>query len=240
VSTGIRRVAVVIPSRDEADALDDSLTSVVAARAELLRRHDAIAVDILVVLDSTGDESHAIARRFDVAVAEVAIGRVGAVRDHGVRASLAQRPDIPAAATLAASTDADSRVPADWLIEHVRLADAGADLVVGTVRPNFARDAPLLHRWLERHTLADGHPHVHGANLSIRGDLYLAIGGFCDLAAHEDVALVDAARRHRATIVATGRAAVSTSERLVGRVDGGFATYLSTLTLRPDETQAGS
>jgi hypothetical protein len=41
-----------------------------------------------------------------------------------------------------------------------------------------------------RHHLRDGHPHVHGANLGIRGDTYLALGAEPSLRAGEDVELV--------------------------------------------------
>jgi hypothetical protein len=56
-------------------------------------------------------------------------------------------------------------------------ADDDVDLVLGTVLPDDL-PASLLDRWLQRHRLIEGHPHMRGANLGIRADIYLEIGGF--------------------------------------------------------------
>jgi hypothetical protein len=69
------------------------------------------------------------------------------------------------------------------------LADAqsGAHLVLGTVIPDDGL-LPAVHRaWLHRHQLREGHPHVHGANLGIRADSSLALGGWPQWPAGEDV-----------------------------------------------------
>ncbi|HEX3723217.1 MAG TPA: hypothetical protein VHV31_10520, partial [Nitrolancea sp.] len=100
--------------------------------------------------------------------------------------------------------------------------------VLGTVLPD---DLPTsaFNRWLQRHRLTEGHPHVHGANLGIRADTYLAIGGFAPLYVGEDVALAQRAVEAGATIARTATIPVMTSARLRGRVVGGFATYLNTV-----------
>jgi len=77
-----------------------------------------------------------------------------------------------------ANTDADSVVPRDWLIRMVDAADAGVQVVLGTVAPDVELPQTLRAAWIARHQLHDGHPHIHGANLGIRADTYLALGGW--------------------------------------------------------------
>ena len=87
----------------------------------------------------------------------------------------------------------------------------------------------VLAAWRLRHRLADGHPHVHGANLGVRGDTYLAAGGFRNVAAHEDVLLRDAVRALGGIVVSTGSGPVLTSGRQRGRAPAGLAHYLREL-----------
>ena len=138
--------------------------------------------------------------------------------------------------TWLACTDADSAVPAGWILEQVRLADAGADVVVGTVRPDPADlTATQLAAW--RATRVPGRPngHVHGANLGVRADAYLRAGGFPDRPVHEDVDLVAALVASGARVVATDACDVLTSGRLLGRAPGGYAGYLRSRFGVPDD-----
>ena len=70
------------------------------------------------------------------------------------------------------------------------------------------------------------HPHVHGANLGVRADAYLAVGGFDDLDLHEDHVLAARLREAGRPVVTTSLDPVVTSHRLQGRIDGGVATDL--------------
>ena len=99
-------------------------------------------------------------------------------------------------------------------------------------------DPRVLGAWLERHELREGHGHVHGANLGVRADAYLAVGGFAPLAVHEDVGLVARLRDAGHPWVATDRCRVRTSGRTESRVDGGFATFLAGLTAGPGDVAA--
>ena len=129
-----------------------------------------------------------------------------------------------------ANTDADSVVPPDWLVAQVRMAAAGRDLVVGTVRPRPDDLTPDVLGGLARAAqLSDGHEHVHGANLGFSLAAYLPVGGFAPLPVHEDVELVEAMRRASLDWVATGAIAVSTSGRRTARAPHGFASYLDGL-----------
>jgi hypothetical protein len=127
-----------------------------------------------------------------------------------------------------ASTDADSRVPRDWLVEHLALAESGVGLVLGTVVPDPADlDPERLAAWYGAHRLADGHGHVFGANLGVRADVNGAAGGFPARASGEDEALVLAAKALGVRWRATDACRVVTSGRLRGRAPGGFADYLA-------------
>jgi hypothetical protein len=77
--------------------------------------------------------------------------------------------------------------------------------------------------------LADGHPHVHGANLGISGAAYVRTGGWGDLVAHEDVDLVQRAVAAGVPVARSGGAPVLTSSRLDARAPDGFAAYLRAL-----------
>lgn len=142
-----------------------------------------------------------------------------------VRSRLAQLPDR---CLWLANTDADSAVPANWLTTQVRFAAAGIDAVIGTVTPD-GLDPEIDLRWHERHVLAEGHTHVHGANLGLRASTYLQAGGFADTAVHEDRDLVDRVKTLTARWVATHQNSVRTLGSLGSRVSGGFASYITDL-----------
>jgi hypothetical protein len=87
--------------------------------------------------------------------------------------------------------------------------------------------APARAEWLRRHHLREGHPHVHGANLGIRGDAYLGLGGWPALATGEDAELARrAARTGHLRISRTASIPVVTSTRSHSRAPHGFASYL--------------
>ena len=67
---------------------------------------------------------------------------------------------------------------------------------------------------------------MHGANLGVRADAYLAAGGMPELTVSEDVALVGALRGAARAVVSTGRIPVVTGARRDSRVTGGFAHHL--------------
>lgn len=224
-------VAVVIPARDEEELLPRCLDSVAAALDTLALVHPEIQARVFVVLDSCRDGSaELVARRAGVTAVPVAVGCVGAARAAGVSSAIVWASTPPRDPLWLASTDADSSVPRDWLVGQVDLAILGHELVVGTVRPAPGDlTATELDEWRGRHTLADGHHHVHGANLGFALAAYRAVGGFRSLPVHEDLELVAALRRAGVTWVATGDLPVATSGRRTGRAPDGFAAYLDGL-----------
>ena len=225
----LRWVGVVVPARDEEDLLPGCLRALDVARREAGRRH-GVEVDVAVVLDACRDRSADVVAGAPgvLAVPGPGLG-VGPARAAGAAALLRRHRHRAAEVGWLATTDADSRVPADWLVRQVSLADAGADVVLGSVVVDDGGGLPESARrqWQATYVARDGHGHVHGANAGLRLDTYLAVGGFADLDRDEDVALA-AATAHR-RVVRTASIPVVTSARLRSRAPGGFAEHLARL-----------
>ncbi|NYD67422.1 glycosyltransferase [Agromyces atrinae] len=221
----IATLAIVIPVHDEEQLLARCLTAMDDSVRLLAARRPDIEVRVVVVLDACSDGSAEIAARFPVAVETIDVALVGAARAHGVGIALA---GADPATTWIANTDADSAVPLGWATVHVDLAERGADLVLGTVRPDFAdlSDAQIAD-WIATHEPGVAYGNTHGANLGMRADRYLAAGGFESVAAHEDVILVDHLREAGARTVATADCEVLTSGRAEGRAPEGYAAFLA-------------
>ncbi|MET0736227.1 MAG: glycosyltransferase family A protein [Microbacterium sp.] len=217
--------AVVIPAHNEEELLGDCLASVEVATKAACRVVPHVSV--YVVLDACTDASRAVAERYNVEIVTVDAGRVGAARGAGVAAAIRAHAGGALSRLWIAHTDADSTVPSHWLTHQLRLARRGADIVVGTVRPDF-RDlsADQVHAWHATHTPGVANGHVHGANLGTRASTLVGAGGFEDTDEHEDVWLVAEARSRGARLVASDAAWVQTSGRQTGRTAGGYARYL--------------
>lgn len=220
--TSIRAVVVVVPVHDEAELLERCLMSVSASVAAV-----RASCQVRIVLDACTDASADIAARHPFPTLRVAANAVGAARAAGVRDGLSAVSHVPAHRVWIANTDADSVVPVNWLVVQLELAAAGADVVVGTVRPDFD-DLSEEHRrlWLDTHEPGRPNGHTHGANLGVRASTYLQVAGFGELVEHEDVRLVEACRSAGADVRASDANEVVTSGRLAGRTPGGYAGYL--------------
>ncbi|MCC3273586.1 glycosyltransferase [Arthrobacter zhangbolii] len=223
-------VGVVIPARDEEQLLPRCLAAVAAAVAALKGRVVPAEVSVAVVLDSCTDGSARAAAQagrrlgLDLHLLQTDAGSVGAARHVGTAAMLGL------GAQWIAVTDADTVVPASWLVIQLGFADAGYELVLGTVEPDAADlSAEHLARWHAEHRLTEGHPHIHGANMAFSARAYTAAGGFEPLHIHEDVQLVSRIRAAGAGWTATDRMRAVTSGRLDGRVPAGFSGYLRRL-----------
>ena len=227
----VRAVCVVVPVHDE-EALLGRCIAALRHAVDLERsRAGAVSVEVVLVLDGCTDASASIARLSPFRVVEVSERRVGAARATGVEAGLAALREVsgtlPDAAVWIASTDADSVVPQHWVSSQLELAEQGADVVVGTVRPD-PTDLTARQRaaWSATHVPGRANGHVHGANLGMRADVYAAAGGYPPVDEHEDVVLVARARAAGARVVASDDAWVLTSGRQQGRTPGGYARYL--------------
>ncbi|MCX5544342.1 glycosyltransferase [Paraburkholderia sp. CNPSo 3076] len=211
-------IGVVIPAHNEARLIAACLASVRCAASHPALRGEAVR--LLVVLDACTDTTAAIVLDFGFEALCVEARNVGVARAAGAQALLA------CGARWLAFTDADSHVAPDWLAAQLALA---ADAVCGPVSvDDWSALAPCARAaWERRYRDADGHRHIHGANLGVAAHAYLRAGGFPPLACSEDVALVDLLIATGATLAWSAAPRVVTSGRRDARARGGFGDTLA-------------
>ncbi len=230
----IKAAGVVIPAHNE----EDLLPSCLAAVRQAVRMLTGLRVYIIVVADACADRTADRARENGAAVLEIGAHSVGAAREAGVQEVLRRTRPLDPVEVWLATTDADTLVPADWLVRHLRHAAAGWDAVVGTITvtgwADHPPEVPLL--FYEHYATGRGtHSHVHGANLGFRADAYLAAGGFSPSRTAEDHALVDSLTAAGCRVLRTTEVNVVTSARRRARAPHGFSHLLSMLGVaKPD------
>jgi hypothetical protein len=207
------------------------------ARGLTFVRHATIEVVAHRCSDATAMvAAGALGRDGEVALDETS-WCVGQVRDRGVRRALSRlgcRPDD----TWVLSTDADTRVGAAWVVDvlaSARRVDAVA--VVGLAALDRWRGTPegaaaytrLLTAGLRSGDPVHQHDHVYGANLAVRADAYLAVGGFPAVPHGEDQSLVDRLQLAGYPLLRSAEVTVRTSGRLAARAAGGLADRLTAL-----------
>jgi len=234
----IEYICVVIPARNEADAIADCLAAVAVASSAI---PDSVTVSVTLVADRCTDStvSRAVGSwsgQGSLRIIEANAGSAGRARDIGfMSADTEAAPDLRR--TWVVTTDADSQVPSDWLESHLAYANSGFDGVAGTIDildwealPDCA--ARSYRRMLAEARTADGqHGDVFGANLGIRASALHAVGGFPDVGYGEDHAVWSALRRYGFRLVAPAALVVRTSGRFAGRAHGGLADLLGRLAL---------
>jgi hypothetical protein len=104
----------------------------------------------------------------------------------------------------------------------------GTDAVRGTVavRDWGSYGAPMQQHYERSYTDADGHQHIHGADLGVSAEAYRLAGGFPLLETSEDVALVDALHNVGARIAWSARPREHTSARRIFRAPLVFGATL--------------
>jgi glycosyltransferase involved in cell wall biosynthesis len=221
-------LVVVIPAHNE-EALIGAALAAMQEAVRFARKTDPLAphVEIVVVADACTDRTIEIASEFvGVRVCAVAGRNVGAARATGVRLALEQL-DCAFSEVWIANTDADSVVPYNWITSQTDLARRGYTGMIGTVRPDFADlSSAQIRVWRATHTVGEPNGHVHGANLGVRADAYLQVGGFCAEPAHEDVTLVERLVSAGHLLLPSDDCEVITSGRREGRAPEGYADYL--------------
>lgn len=222
-------IGVVIPAHNEERYLEGCLAAIRTAACHPSLRDESVYV--AVVLDHCTDGSRDIVARhaqtmgtaaYRVEGLSVNACNVGAARATGAERLLA------GGARWLAFTDADTHVAPDWLVAQLQL---GADAVCGTVG---VEDWSLYHteptsvrsHFHARYLDADGHRHIHGANLGVCAAAYRRAGGFRPLACSEDVALVAALECCGARVAWSAAPRVTTSARTDARARGGFGDTL--------------
>lgn len=223
-------VAVLIPARNEEVLLGRCLESVIRAINAL---PVTIRATIVLVSDCSTDRTAEIGYRL---IGEHGIvlltgsGTVGTARALAASYAIAQTTE-PRSNVWLANTDADCVVPSSWLSDQIAFAAAGIEAVAGIISvDNFDEHGPEVPaRFHTSYTIhADGtHPHIHGANLGVRADRYLEVGGWADLKTGEDHDLWGRLRRTGVRLLSSAQLQVVTSGRRVGRAPSGFTGALA-------------
>ncbi|WP_327299152.1 MULTISPECIES: glycosyltransferase [unclassified Streptomyces] len=231
-------LAVVIPAHNEEALLAKALDAIrTASQHPALQR---VRVLTVVAADSCLDGTAATARRAGAQVVPLDCRNAGQARAAAAHRAL-EILGGPAGSWLA-STDADSTVPPNWLaFQHARACE-GWEAIVGTVSvADWPQHVPGLAGRHQRHYNASRptrgpwlHPHVHGANLGVSADAYVAVGGFPPVPVSEDHGLVAALSAGKHRILRTQDCPVTTSGRLRPRARGGFGDHLAALALEED------
>lgn len=222
-------VGAVIPASNEEKTIAKCLRSILCSAKRCTRCE---TFWIVVVADSCSDQTAAIARSVlstQGEVIECAVRSPGSARRLGARAVLEHFRGRDPKHIWLANTDADTHVPENWLDTHLTLADVNASAVAGIVDLDPDELRPEVARLYDRtyKVAADGtHGHVHGANLGVRADAYLDVGGWPDVQVSEDHGLWDRLMRRGWSLQSPTASVVLTSGRLQGRAQGGFADTL--------------
>lgn len=226
-------IDVVVPVHDEQEHLGACLDAL-----ELCVAATPLPVTLTVVLDACADASEEIglgrARIVRIAERNVGAARAAGFADVAARADDTRVGDPTPHGTASrwfATTDADSRVPPTWLLDQLRLAMGGADVVAGLVEVDdwSGWDPTLRAEYLSRYCSTAGHRHIHGANLGLSARAYRALGGFDPVISDEDVRLVRSAQEAGLTVAWSATSPVVTSARRIGRAPGGFSHHLAGL-----------
>ena len=210
-------LAVVIPAHNEALSIGACVQAVRRAAQAPALRGEPVAV--IVVLDACTDATGVVARKSAALTVMVAARNVGVARARGAELAL------HFGARWLAFTDADTLVAPEWLAAQLAL---GCDAVCGTVAVGdwgSHAERTRLHHDATYHD-ADGHRHIHGANLGVSAAAYRRAGGFSPLHSSEDVALVRALQACNVTIAWSAAPRVVTSSRRDYRAPAGFGAAL--------------
>jgi len=223
-------IAILIPARDEELLLTRCLRSVARARAAL---PSYITSDVIFVADHCTDRTLDMARRLlrghGIAVPSQ-YGVVGMARSLAAEIALS-RYTGPLNRCWLANTDADCELPDTWLNDQLALAEQGAEAIAGIVCVDSfdGHPAHVVGRFRETYLIhSDGtHPHVHGANLGVRADVYRSAGGWRSLDTAEDHDLWNRLKSLGRNCRSVSALEITTSGRVIGRAPNGFAGALA-------------
>jgi glycosyltransferase involved in cell wall biosynthesis len=223
-------VAVLIPARNEEILIARCLESVIRASDSL---PGTVKATIVLVSDCSTDRTAEIADRLigsRGSVLHTRAGTVGTARAFAASHAI-EKTTAPLSNVWLANTDADCIVPWAWLRDQIEFAVSGIEAVAGIVSvDSFEEHGPEVHaRFRSSYSIhPDGtHPHIHGANLGVRADRYIDVGGWANLKTAEDHDLWGRLRRTGVRVLSSAQLQVVTSGRRVGRAPSGFAGALT-------------
>jgi hypothetical protein len=251
----VAKSVVAIPVRDEADRIGACLTALNAQ----IQPPDAV----VLLLNNCRDETEAIARsmaprmRFRLDIARRTLAPAQANAGHARRLAMQRAAGLAGEHGVLLATDADCRVPPDWVRRNLMALNKCADIVCGRavidpveavlipthLHADDARECRLIAAldmlaWMldpEPHDPPTRHTEASGASLAVRVGAYRRVGGIPDRPAGEDRAFVralwmlDARVRHDPDI------RVNVSGRIIGRALGGMADAIRRRMIQQDE-----
>jgi cellulose synthase/poly-beta-1,6-N-acetylglucosamine synthase-like glycosyltransferase len=256
---------VGIPVRDEEERLPACLRALAQQRDRLGQPIPPTLIRIVVFANNCTDQSASLARKLggvwslNIRVCEAqlppAAAHAGAARRAAMDIAEAWLVECGATDGVILTTDADSRVPKDWIANNLAAIDSGADAVLGRVA--LDEEGALLPEALHRRgALEDAYeslltelsalldpvdcnpwPHhstISGASFAVRAGAYRRVGGLPRVPLGEDKALVAELRRADARIRFVSEIEVVTSARTNGRAPGGVADALRLRSVDPD------
>lgn len=256
---------VAIPTKDEAERLPVCLNAL-AEQRDLERRALAPgAFGVIIFANNCSDGSAEVARSmasrlpFQTRVCEASLlptfAHAGGARRVAMDladAWLSERNDHDG---VILTTDADSRVPQDWIARNLAAIAAGADAVLGRValdaegerlpaalHSRGALEAAYEVLLTEIAALLDPldhnpwphHATISGATIAITREAYRLVGGLPCVPLGEDKALIARLRRYDVRIRFCPLIEVTTSGRIFGRAPGGVADTLRLRSEAPD------
>lgn len=249
-------VCVIIPAKDEAGQLPETLAALAAQTDEKGQPLPYDSYEVLVLANNCHDQTAAIVRDFAcshplmaVQVAEATLvapdAHVGRARRLLMDKACRRLEQTAGPRGIIASTDADTRVAPTWLAATQAEFAAGADAVGGRIYPEAATGEVCVrrthlqdarYRLLRVHleTLLDPDPadmwprhHQHfGASLALTVAAYRKVGGLPVVPYLEDEALWQALRSRDLRLRHSPKVCVNTSGRHQGRVEVGLSWQL--------------
>ena len=249
---------IAIPVRNEAERIEACLRAI-DAQTDVAPG----SLGLVLFLNNCTDGTQAIVEALRptlsvpmrVTHVEFAEAQAGWARREAMNAAVEWIGPVAAGGTIL-STDADSRVPPDWVARNCAALRAGADAVAGRIELDAGEAALLPPSLHERGRLEDAysavlteiearldpdpydpwpcHRTTIGATLAVTRDAYVAVGGMPAIALGEDGAFVAALLRQGFHVRHDPDVVVTVSGRLVGRAPGGVADTIRARCEKPD------
>jgi hypothetical protein len=261
-TSGVPRHAVAIPVRNEVHRVVACIDALAAQRDPAGQPFPFGHVQVVLLFNNCSDAGYALVRSqlacwpIAISIYDMTLPAGSCHAGHARRlANHAALSGLPADGALF-MTDADSRVPPDWIARYAALLDGGCDAVAGLAQlsPDDHGDLPvsLMHRSAmedryanlldELESLIDPLAHdpwprhysASGANMAVRADVMRTLDDFPDVPCGEDRRLNAMLERADRRVRHDTRTSVFTSGRLFGRAPGGKAETLRHRVLVPE------
>lgn len=253
------RAIVAIPVRDEAEHIAICLNAV-----DVQEGVDKGEIGVVLLLNNSSDGTEGIVRdlapqlHYPLRIIEINSpeANAGWARRGAMNGAAAWLEEIGAQDGIILTTDADSRVPPNWVAVNARMIAAGAAGVAGQIALDEADEAALpaslrargfleetYERLLtelnaridpERNDPWPTHWTQSGASLAVSLAAYRHVDGMPAIALGDDRAFISRLRAANLVVRHTPEIVVATSGRLVGRAKGGVADTMRVRVEEPD------